>query len=153
MAPAIKIDPLSPGREQIIRYGEAVLLLNCGDGLAARWQAAGLPAAGPTAVLFTDGGVDCIGGLYSFLAAMRDARRHQPLTLLHNLTDERVGYLVGAFLQGEGADYDISLDADLPGRSNTIGPFLVEMRAAPMGVGFRVKAGGETIELRSGYDA
>lgn len=149
----MKIEGLPSGREQIIRYGEATLLLNCGDGLSARWLAAGLPAAGPLAVLFTDGGADCIGGLYSFLAAMREGRRHQPLTLLHNLTDERVGYLVGAFLQGEGADYDISLDADLPGRSNRIGPFLVEMRTAPMGVGFRVKAGGETIELRSGYDA
>lgn len=153
MAEALKTEVLSLRQEQLIRRGDAMLLLGCGDGLTGRWREARLPATGPAGILFTDGGPASIGGLYSFLAAMRDARRRARITLLHSLTDERVGALVGAFLQAEGADYEIELDADLPGRSTRIGPFQVELRPALRGVGFRITADGASIELRSGHDA
>lgn len=153
MASALNIEVVSLGAEQLIRRGPDALLMNCGDGLAARWIAAGLPRSGPTAILLTDGSVANIGGLYSFFAAMRDGRRVGRLTVLHHLADERPGHLVGAFLQAEGADYEIELDADLPGRSTRIGPFVVELRPAPIGVGFRVRVDGRTLELRSGHDA
>lgn len=137
----------------VIRLGSALLLVDCPDGLTARWQAAGLPPSGPLAILFTEGGAQRIGGLYRFLAALREGRRHERLTLLHSLTDERVGHLVGAFLQGEGADYEIELDADLPGGQARFGPFRVELRPAPGGIGFRIHTSGPPLEIRSGHDA
>lgn len=150
---AAPLSTLDLGGATVIRHPDGLLLVDCPDGLSARWSAAGLPPTGPLAVLFTEGSATHISGLYRFLAAMRDARRRERLTLLHSLTDERVAHLVGAFLQGEGADYEIELDADLPGSQSRFGPFRVELRPAPSGLGYRIHAGGPAIELRSGHDA
>ncbi|MCB9760901.1 MAG: hypothetical protein H6739_13770 [Alphaproteobacteria bacterium] len=143
----------SLGVEQVILCQGAALLVDCGDGVYARWLEEGLPAEGPEAVLFTDGTPERIGGLYAFLSGLRRAGRSRPLRLIHLLTEDRIGGLLAAFVTAEGADFPVEVDAELPGAWLSIGPFAVQLRPAPLGVGYRISVLGETLELRAGHEA
>lgn len=144
---------VSLGLEQAVEAGEHWVLVDCGDGAAGRWRAAGLPGVGPDLVLITDGAPERVSGLFGLLTAAQAHQRRAPLTLVHPLMDERAPVLVEAFVRAFGAEFPIQVEPESPGARVRLGALEVQLRPAARGVGYRLEHDGERLEFRAGHEA
>jgi hypothetical protein len=134
-------------RARCVALGPALLLVDCGEGTADAWAAGGMRATGPDAIAFTNGTGAHIAGLYGLLCAMADSGRSAPLRLLHRLDEERVGNLVGAYLQSEQSPFPISLEADLPGAMLIVGGLKCTSRAENEGLIWTIEGDDRTVRF------
>ncbi len=125
--------------------GPAWLLLDCGEGTWAAWSRRGLRATGPDVIAFTSGAAGRISGLYGLLAGMAEAGRVDDLRLLHSVQDERIGNLVGAWLQSEVSPYPVTLEADWPGAVLMVGGLRLQSHEAEAGLRWTVLGGGQRV--------
>ena len=134
------------GGATALSLGHAAVLVDCPEGTWAAWNAHSLRATGPDAIALTHGTAERIAGLYGLLAGMAAAGRQDPVRLLHNMSDERPGNLVGAYLQSEPAAFPVSLEGDWPGAVLMVGGLRLESRAHDEGLRWIVEGGGRRVE-------
>lgn len=106
--------------------GTQSVLVDCPEGSAAAWLAAGLSPSGPTAVCFTSGAWQRIAGLYGLLGHFA-LERAQPLRLLVDMRGQDIEQLAGAFMRSNPAL--LSVEADWPGSVLEVGPLRLRSRA------------------------
>lgn len=126
----------------VLTLGQHTVLVGCGDGLARDWAGAGLPPRGPGLLLLPDGAPERIAGLYGLFAMMVRGGRRRGLRVVAPLTDDRVGPLIGAFLQSEPVGFPVEVEAELPGAELALGGLTVRLRPGPLGLAFHVRAAG-----------
>ena len=134
-------------RARLVTLGPAQLLVDCGEGTRDAWTRSGLRETGPDAIAFTSGDGARIAGLYGMLCAMSEAGRTTPLRLLHRIDEERVGNLVGAYLQSESPDFPIALEADLPGAILMVGGLRCVSSATEEGLRWTIQGGDRTVRF------
>lgn len=106
--------------------GRASVLVDCPEGSAAAWLAAGLDPHGPTALCFTTGDWSRIAGLYGLLGHFA-LHRASPLRLLVDMRRQEVEQLAGAFMRSNSAL--LSVEADWPGSVLEVGAMRLRSRA------------------------
>lgn len=106
--------------------GDTSLLVDCPEGSALAWLAAGLSPTGPTALCFTSGDWPRIAGIYGLLGHFA-LERDQPLRLLVDMREQQVEQLAGAFMRSNPAL--LSVEADWPGSLLNVGPLRLRSRA------------------------
>ena len=142
-SPLLKVDL---GMAVAVNLGPAWVLLDCGEGAWAAWQARELPAQGPDAIAFSSGRPDRIAGLYGLLAGMAHAGRSAEVRLLHAVDDERVGNLASAWLQSERCPYPLTLEADWPGATLVVGGITLTSAADAGGLRWVLGGGARKLE-------
>jgi hypothetical protein len=115
--------------------GETSLLVDCPEGSAKAWLAAGLNPKGPTALCFTSGDWPRIAGLYGLLGHFA-LERDRPLQLLVDMREQQVEQLAGAFMRSNPAL--LSVEADWPGSPLKVGTLRLRSRAEGEGLVWNV---------------
>ncbi len=98
-------------------------MIDCGDGVAAAWLRAGLPA--PLGVALS-GGPEQEAGLFAFLLALgrTDGQMRDGLTLLHDFQRDTPVALVGAWMSSGAPTFPVAVEANFPPVKEALGPFV-----------------------------
>lgn len=129
-----------------VSLGPAAVLIDCPEGAWSAWNDAGLRRTGPDAVVFTSGRAEALSGLYGLLAGMTRAGRREPVRMVHKMDDERIGNLVGAWLQSEPSEFPIALEGDWPGAMLAVGGITLVSRGDGSGLRWTASGGGRSVE-------
>ena len=89
---------------------EGWVLFGCPDGTALRWKKQGLPPQGPSKIVFKDGSLSEMSGLFALLCGLVDTGRQETLSIVHLLFDEAVPTIVEAWLRSVQPGFPVCLE-------------------------------------------